>query len=230
MSFNNWKTPRRPDQATKYPLPLVWNKQKHVREYVLEGENLRMFLKLFPIHSNRRLMNWFGLSYRTVQRFARQHGIEKNMDAIRREHSRDVKKTCEANGYYDSIRGRRPSEASIEATKRLRASGFNPWLAVKENNPRRYRKLREKQSADRKELFRKEALREKYGMKRKTKLRLSALTQTARSHKHSMIVKNNYFADPDHVDYICYDSETRRSARREDTARRHGLTVVEGED
>ena len=41
----------------------------------------------------------------------------------------------------------------------------------------------------------------------------------------------NYFADPlgdPHI--ICYDSETRRSARREATAAKHGLKVVEADE
>ena len=45
-----------------------------------------------------------------------------------------------------------------------------------------------------------------------------------------MIRKCNYFAAPlgdSHI--VCYDSQTQRSPKREATAVRHGLKVVEAE-
>ena len=59
----------------------------------------------------------------------------------------------------------------------------------------------------------------------------SPLSHSASSHKHAMIKACNYFADPlgdPHI--ICYDSETQRSARREATAAKHGLKVVEADE
>lgn len=72
-----------------------------------------------------------------------------------------------------------------------------------------------------------------YGLERKTRLLipLNNLTHNASSHKHLMIKQCNYFADPlgdSHI--VCYDSETRRSARREATAERHGLKVVAADE
>lgn len=46
-----------------------------------------------------------------------------------------------------------------------------------------------------------------------------------------MIKACNYFADPlgdPHI--ICYDSDTQRSERREATAAKHGLKVVEADE
>lgn len=45
-----------------------------------------------------------------------------------------------------------------------------------------------------------------------------------------MIKLRNYFADADHVTWVCYDSQTRRSPRMEATAMRHGLRLVEGDE
>lgn len=45
-----------------------------------------------------------------------------------------------------------------------------------------------------------------------------------------MIKMHNYFADPDHVTWVCYDSQTERSPRMEATAMRHGLRLVEGDE
>ncbi|MCF2615567.1 hypothetical protein I6E41_11820, partial [Prevotella stercorea] len=44
-------------------------------------------------------------------------------------------------------------------------------------------------------------------------------------HKYMMIKDCNYFAIEGEVNTICYDEQTRRSMKREVTARRYGLKV-----
>ena len=141
-------------------------------EYYLEGEIREKFVELFPKHSNRRMMQWFGISFSTLQRFKRELGLEKDMKKIRKEQARDVKRICEKNGYYASIRGKKPSDACIEGARKLRATGFTPIKRLKEISPRRYKALMRKKSEQRKELFRKEKLRVKYGIETKTGLRV----------------------------------------------------------
>ena len=209
------------------------NSKSGVKEYYLEGELKERFCKLFPKNSNRRMMAWFGISFSTLQRFKHEFGLEKDMQAIRKQQAKDIKKICEKNGYYASIRGKAPSEACLEATRQLRASGFHPIKQIKATNPRKYKRLMRKKSEQRKELYRKEQLRAFYGLERQTNLRIpsSPLSHSASSHKHAMIKSCNYFADPlgdPHI--ICYDSETQRSARREATAAKHGLKVVEADE
>lgn len=232
MSFRNTKTPSRAEitKAAKWQLPTRKVPKSGATEYVLEGENRERFIKLFPVHSNRRLMQWFGISFSTCQRFKRELGLKKNMTAIRKELARDVKKICEKNGYYDSLRGKAPSEAAIEAMRKMRAEGFHPMKRLKEKNPAKYRKVVKRMSADRKELIRKERFRESYGLERETKLKVVVLPMghRASSQKHSMIKRFNYYADPDHPTWVYYDSETRRSPRSEATAERHGLRVLQG--
>ena len=121
----------------------------------------------------------------------------------------------------------------MEATRRLRASGFHPMKQLKANNPRKYKRLMRKKGEQRKELWRKERLRAFYGLERQTNLRIpsSPLSHSTSSHKHAMIKCCNYFADPlGDPRVICYDSDTQRSARREKTAAKHGLKVVEADE
>ena len=233
MSFNNTKTPNKPTTAAKWQVPMRPNAKSGVKEYYLEGELKERFCKLFPKNSNRRMMTWFGLSFSTLQRFRRELGLEKDMKAIRKQQAKDAKKICERNGYYASIRGKAPSEACLEAARQLRASGFHPMKQLKATNPRKYKQLMRKRSEQRKELWRKEQLRAFYGLERQTNLRIPAspLSHKATAQKHAMIKCCNYFADPlgdPHI--ICYDSETQRSARREATAAKHGLKVVEADE
>ena len=233
MSFRNTKTPLKPTTAAKWQVPMRPNAKRGVKEYYLEGELKDRFCKLFPKNSNRRMMTWFGISFSTLQRFKREFGPEKDMKSIIRQQAKDTKKICERNGYYASIRGKAPSEACMEATRQLRAAGFHPIKQLKANNPRKYNRLMQKKSEQRKELWRKERMRMVYGLERRTKLRLplNSLTHAASACKYMMIRECNYFADPDGDSHIiCYDSQTRRSEKREATAIRHGFTIVEGSD
>lgn len=233
MSFGNTKTPCKPTGKAKYQLPMkVTPESNGQKTYVLEGELKKKFIKLFPKNSNRRMMEWFGISHSTVRRFKKELGLEKDMKAIRRQLTKDVMKICEENGYYDSLRGKPVSEACKEGSRRLRASGFCPMRALKKKNPRRFKAVIRRRAEARKELWRKERLREEYGLERKTKLRLSQrpITSSAASFKFLMIHKRNYFAVPGHTWWIAYDSETDRSERSEATARKHGFEIIEGED
>lgn len=233
MSFGNTKTPRKSTGEAKYQIPMRATPESNgVKTYVLEGDLKKKFIKLFPKNSNRRMMEWFGISFSTLQRFKNELGLKKDMKAIRRQQIMDVKKTCEENGYYDSIRGKPVSEACKEGSRRLRASGFCLMRALKKKNPRRFKAVIRRRAEARKELWRKERLREEYGLERKTKLRLSQrpITSSAASFKFLMIHKRNYFAVPDHTWWIAYDSETDRSERSEATARKHGFEIIEGED
>ena len=209
------------------------NPKNGVSAYYLEGDLKERFCKLFPKNSNRRMMAWFGLSFSTLQRFKREFGLEKDMKAIIRQQAKDTKRICERNGYYASLRGKKPSEASIEGTRKLFASGFHPMKQLKANNPRKYKRLMRKKGEQRKELWRKERLRAFYGLERQTNLRIPSAPMSRRAtvQKHAMIKVCNYFADPlgdPHI--ICYDSETQRSAQREATAAKHGLKVVEADE
>lgn len=64
------------------------------------------------------------------------------------------------------------------------------------------------------------------GEKQQTKLRLRTnITHRASVQKYRMIKEYDYFAIEGEVGVICYDEQTRRSIRSEETARRHGLKV-----
>ena len=233
MSFRNTKSPLKPTKEAKWQVPMRPNAKSGVKEYYIEGELKERFCKLFPKNSNRRMMTWFGISFSTLQRFKREFGLEKDMKSIIRQQAKDTKRICEKNGYYASIRGKAPSEACLEATRQLRAAGFHPIKQFKANNPRKYKRMLRKKSEQRKELWRKEHLRQKYDLDRQTSLHipLNPMSRRAAAQKHAMIKCCNYFADPlgdPHI--ICYDSDTQRSARREATAEKHGLKVVEADE
>ena len=64
------------------------------------------------------------------------------------------------------------------------------------------------------------------GERQQTKLKVCKnITRRASIHKYMMIKDCNYFAIEGEVNTICYDEQTRRSMKREVTARRYGLKV-----
>ena len=229
MSYPGTKTPAKPKGVAKWQVPKRRNEHGQPA-YVLEGELRELFIKNFPIHSNRRIMQWFGLSHSTTQRFARQLGLKKDMTRIHKEQARDTKRICEKNGYYASLRGKAMPENALAGLRKLLDEGFSSIARLREESPAKFKRYREKMSESHKELWRKERLRAKYGLERKTKLNIPfhPMTRAQTCQKHVMIKKHNYFADPDDRHAVCYDSQTRRSERSERTAIRHGLRIVEG--
>lgn len=213
----------------KWQVPMR-RKENGMMAYCLEGELKELFIKNFPIHSNRRIMQWFGISHSTTQRFARGLGLKKDMTRIHKEHARDIKKACEKNGYYASLRGKAMPGNALVGLRKLLDEGFSSIARLREKSPAKYKRFCEKMSESHKEMWRKERLREEYGLERKTKLNIPfhPMTRAQTCQKHVMIKRYNYFADPDDPHNVCYDSQTMRSERSERTAIRHGLRIVEG--
>ncbi len=228
MSFIGTTTPRKTGEKAKWQLRK--EKGRRAWTYILDGENRERFIKKYPKHSTRRIMLWFGISYATAHRFARELGLQKDMKAINREHAKDTKKTCEENGHYAAMRGRKLTPEQREAIRQWRANNPHPLVTLKKENPQRYRRLMQKRADSRRELWRKEKLRMKYGLERQTRLRVveSPLSKAAINQRYAMERYCNYYKDPDFPRCIFYDAETTRSEKREARARKYGFKIMEG--
>lgn len=172
MSFRNTKTPRLAEIEGKARYQVPSRLVRGVKTYYLTPELEARFRKLYPVTMNRDMMRFFGISHSTIQRFKRDIGLQKNMRTIRHKHAQVVKRICEENGYYDSLRGKQPSEACIEACRSKRASGFHPLTELKKKNPRKYRRVVQQLSEARKELVRKEKIRVEWGLGQDTKIHI----------------------------------------------------------
>ena len=140
--------------------------------YYLTPELEEHFRRLYPKTLNRDMMRLFGISFSTVQRFKRMLGLEKKMRTIRHKQAQIVKKICEENGYYDSLRGKKPSEACMAAARKKRESGFHPLKSLRSKNRRKYHRIVKAMSENRKELMRMEKMQVNWGIDRKTNLRM----------------------------------------------------------
>ena len=218
---------------------------QRVKAFVLTDEQEAWFRKWFPEVENSIIAEASGMSLSALHKFARQYGLtksEKGFKAIKRRQAAHVKKLCEANGYYDSMRGRQPSAAAVEATKKRweevrEGKREHPIKAIKRKNPRRYKKMMQKRSEERKEIIRKERRRELYGLERKTKLRLPMNKYTKRqvSHRYNAL-KRGYYVMLDCSEgsgeryNIYYNEDTKRSQCFERNLINDGFKVVQGFD
>ena len=195
--------------------------------YVLTDEQRAWLCKWFPEEENSRLMAASGMSHSTLHRFAREFGLTKSLKGwkrIKQRQAAHIKRVCEKNGYYDSIRGRQPSEACRKATARMwqdirEGKREHPARIMKRTNPRKYRKWMERKSQERKETIRKETRRVLYGMERKTRLKCIVMCKYTRSqtaHRYNAL-KRGYIVMEDCTEQggerynIYYDNETERA-------------------
>ena len=163
MSFRNTKTPTKAEIKGKPRYQVPTRLVHGLTTYYLTPELEAHFVRLYPITLNRDMMRIFGISFSTMQRFKRELGLQKKMKTIRHKQAQLAKRICEENGYYESMRGKAPCEAAMEATRQLRASGWHPMQVVRKNK-RRYQRLMQKRSEKRKEAMRRDRMRINWGI------------------------------------------------------------------
>lgn len=226
MSFRNTKTPTKGEIVGK-PRYLVPTRKSHgLDAFYLTPELEAHFVRLYPVTMNRDMMRLFGISFSTMQRFKRQLGLQKKMKTIRHKQAQVAKKICEQNGWYDSLRGKAPSEACMEATRKLRAEGFHPMKALRKKNKRRYDRICEQRSERRKELMRRERLRVDWGIGQNTNLHIPYDPYGRKRSTFKNCCKQVGYIpgnahDPSERWTIYYTQETKRGELRE----KHGTAL-----
>lgn len=216
---------------------------QHVNAYVLTDEQKEWMRRWFPEEENSRLMKASGMSHSTLHRFARELGLAKSDAGIKRIKKRQanhIKRLCEKNGYYDSLRGRQPSEACKQATAQMwqeirDGKREHPAVIMKRENPRKYRQWMKRKSEERKKAIRLEHARLVYGLERKTKLKCVVLQKYTRSQlcHRSNALKRGYIIMEDCSEgsgeryNIYYDGETQRAPIFEKNLMADGFRVME---
>ena len=229
MSFRNTHTPRRSEIVGKARYHCPMRKVRGVSAYYLTPELEQHFRRLYPTTLNRDMMHLFVISFVTMQRFKRELGLTKNMPTIRHKQAAITKQICEQNGYYDSIRGKAPSEACQDASRQMWANGFHPMKALKRKNPRRYRRIMEQRSEHRKALWQKERFRVYNGFEQHTKLRVPYAPYSKRQTYFRNTAKRMGYvpgnkSNPAERFVIFYTENTQRSALKERNGLKIGLT------
>lgn len=208
------------------------------RRYVLTPEQEAWLRRWFPIVENSRIIKASGLKHSSLHRIVNRLGIRKSeegMKGIKRRQAAHIKRLCEKNGYYDSIRGKDPHINSVEATKKtwreikagLRES---PVEIYRKAHPRKYKAMCKKLSKLRSEVIESERLREKWGLPRKTKLNIVQLPyRRSQIQRRYNAVRRGYILASDCSEgsgyryIIYYDDKTVRSEQFERNCIRDGF-------
>lgn len=218
---------------------------QRVMAIVLTDEQKEWLRRWFPEVENSRLMKASGMSHSTLHRNAREMKLTKSEKGMRKIMKRQTKACIRINtrnGYYDSIRGKKPSEATMEGTARMwqeirDGKRPHPFRVMKKASPYRYRKMIMKRSESRKQLFRMERARQIYGLPQKTMLNvpMTKYTRSQLCHR-SNALKRGYFYMEDCREgsgyryVIYYDSDTKRSKLFEKNLVKDGFKVIEYEE
>lgn len=210
--------------------------------YVLTPEQEAWMRKWFPKVENSRIIDATGMAFSTLHRFARELGLTKSKNGIagiRKRHAAHVKRLCEKNGYYESLRGKKPSEACLIATAKMwqevrEGKRDHPLCSMKRTNPRKYRKWQQHKSEARRLLIQREKLRVIYGLSRKTNLRvvICPFTSSQRNFRYNAL-KRGYFLSTDISEEggerynIYYDNDTKRSEKFEQNCIKGGFRIIQ---
>jgi len=197
--------------------------------YIITPEIEAEFRRLFPKNSNRKLMELFGISFSTVQRLKREYGLKKNMKVIKHKQAMQIKRACIKSGYYESLKGRRPSQACMEASKK-RWADESPAAYIKRTMPKVHRRRVKNATKAREENRQKDRRRLELGLDQKTKLHLPQFIYT-----HSQSVRRHYALKRGYIIgdmrerfgeryIIYYDDDTKRGAIFEQRAMKDGFT------
>lgn len=226
-----------------FPGPLV---KKNNYKWMITQEQIDWLCKYFPEVDNHTLMKKSGMNNSLLHNLARKHGLRKSdkyLKAIYKKVARKVKNICEKNGYYDSKRGKAPSEACIQANREYHreireGKREHPLITMKKKSPVKYKKMLEHESTLRKEMIRKETLRAVYGLERKTRLRNIVMCKYRKSQNHhrynarkrGYIIPSDYSEEGNTRYVIYYDDSTNRSEIFERNLIADGFKVFQYEE
>lgn len=187
----------------------------------------------YPNTPNPEIMQRIDIAESTIYRIARRYGLKKDkryLSRMRRAILKEASRKCKELGVYKE--NAEHAKAMWEKTKmrpREEWPGYKPGLKPWQQpgmTRRKYVRGRQKAEETMRHQRKMERFRIMSGEKQQTKLKVCRnITRRASIHKYMMIKDCNYFAIEGEVNTICYDEQTRRSMKREATARRYGLKV-----
>lgn len=203
---------------------------------VLADEQLDWLRREFPKTENRRLMKAMNIAHNTLHRLARQYKLTKSEAGLKAIRKRQAKEALKINkAYHESIRGKRPSQATLDGYQAYLHSGHwkHPVRILKEKNPAAYQDLMQRMSENRRSLWSNERKRMERGLSRLSNLHIFRYTKSQISHrlnayKRGYIIPHSQ--DLDNRMVIWYDEETERSEQFEQNLLTDGFLLKEYQD
>ena len=119
-----------------------------------------------------------------------------------------------------------------EGLREYNSRGRNWINELKEKDPEAYQKKIQEMGETRRAIYEKERKRLKWGLPQKTRYRVKIKPVDRRVYdmRYRMKRSRNYYGDGEHVTWLYYDSQTRRSEELEQRAKELGLKIMQGEE
>ena len=225
---------------------ILTRSDRNGRPYIITDEQREWLCKWFPVTENKRLMKASGMTHAMLHRLARRYGLtksEKGLRAIKKRQAAHIKRLCTKNGYYASLKGRKPTKAMLEGTQRMwqdirEGKREHPYQVMRRKHPRKYKEYMKRKSEQRKEIIRKEVIRMKWGMPRKTNLHVAVMQPYRRSQilhrynaaKYGYILADTCLEGSGHRFVIYYDDNTPRRRIFERNCIRDGFRFERWQD
>lgn len=175
----------------------------------------------YPITANRHLAIRYDVSIDGIRTLAKKQGWKKDHNALLAGKRELHTLTAEEEAWIIKHFRNTPNAAIMQRID-IGESTLHR-IARKHGLKKTYVRAKQKAEEAMKHQRKMECFRIVSGEKQQTKLRLRTnITHRASVQKHRMIKEYDYFAIEGEVGVICYDEQTRRFIRSEETARRHG--------
>ena len=218
--------------------PYPGQTEKRNGTFVLTQEQKEWFCRWFPETENSRIAKAMGVSVSSMHRIKRELGLtksDKGMKAIKRRQAAQIKKVCQENGYYESLKGRQPPEKCKAAYREyLRSERYkHPSLILKEKNPRLYRKKMDERSRTRKELIGKDKWRVSVGLEQTTRINLPQFNYTKKEISRRFLAKRRGYILGDYSERygerftLYFDKDTKRTELFEKNCMADGFKIME---
>ena len=119
-----------------------------------------------------------------------------------------------------------------EGLREYNSKGRNWINELREKDPEAYQKKIQEMGETRRAIWDKERKRLKWGLPQKTRYRvkIKPVDRKVYDMRYRMKRSRNYYVDDEHVTWLYYDSQTRRSEELEQRAKELGLKIMKGEE
>lgn len=119
-----------------------------------------------------------------------------------------------------------------EWLREYNSQGRNWLTELREADPEAYQKKMQEMGETRRAIWDKERKRLKWGLLQRTRLRvkIKPVDRKVYDMRYRMKRSRNYYGDDEHVTWLYYNSQTRRSEELEQRAKELGLKIMKGEE
>lgn len=172
-----------------------------------------------------KISEYAGVTTRTIRKVLIGKGYKNSRERTNKMISRGM-------SVSEKNQDRKGKTKLGEGLREYNASGRNWINELKEKDPEAYQKKIQEMGETRRAIYEKERKRLKWGLPQKTRYRVKIKPVDRRVYdmRYRLKRSRNYYVDDEHVTWLYYNSQTRRSEELEQRAKELGIKIMKGEE